>query len=639
MTEFLAFTLTGIVTGSIYAVAAGGLVLTYSASGVFNIAHGAVGMIMAFAYWQLRFDWRWPAPIALIVVIGILAPLMGMGIERFMIRRIPPKAVLTWLMVTVGLMVGLIGFAQLIWKPNTSRYLPGFFGSGGTTIFSVFLTWHQICTLVIAGLIAGGLRIFLYGTRIGLSMRAVVDNRPLVSLNGGRPAYVGALSWALGSSLAAIAGILIAPSLQLNHVLLTLLVISAYAAAAVGRLTSLPLTFAGSLVLGLLQSYAVGYLPSSNSNIVQGLRLSIPTLLLFIALLILPEVRVRAARTTTVGRRRAVPTLRTSVISSGGLVALVAALAVVLSSSDVIRLGTGLSTAIIVLSFVPLTGYAGQISLCHMTFAGVGAFAAVKVGAGHSVWGLVVAAAAAGAVGVLVAIPGIRIRGLYLALSTMAFAVLMDNMFFNDQRVFGFGGAVPLGRLHLPFVSFDSDRSFVVLLAVVFSIAAIGVLALRRGPWGRRLVAMNDSELGCVAMGVSTVKLKLAVFALSAAMAGLGGALFAEFKTVASGTDFAMIASLPILLVIVIQGVDMVTGALLAGLGLTLISLAQAALPGLGSLTFLATGLAGIALGAQPDGVLPGIAEQLRALRTRLRARAASGPKRLGVASTAADSR
>ena len=88
MTEFLAFTITGIVTGSVYAIAASGLVVTYTTSGIFNFAHGAIGMVMAFLYWQLRVQMHWPAPIALIVVLFILSPLLGAVIERVMMRRL-----------------------------------------------------------------------------------------------------------------------------------------------------------------------------------------------------------------------------------------------------------------------------------------------------------------------------------------------------------------------------------------------------------------------------------------------------------------------------------------------------------------------------------------------------------------------
>src|SRR5947209_11397735 len=123
MTEFLAFTITGVVTGAVYAVAASGLVVTYTTSGIFNFAHGAMGMIMAFVYWQLRVAWHWPAPIALIAVLFVLAPLFGALIERVLMRNIRGSDTGTSLMVTLGLLLFLIGVAYTRWKPTEPRAL------------------------------------------------------------------------------------------------------------------------------------------------------------------------------------------------------------------------------------------------------------------------------------------------------------------------------------------------------------------------------------------------------------------------------------------------------------------------------------------------------------------------------------
>src|SRR5438132_2347891 len=423
MTSFFAFTIVGIVTGSIFAVAASGLVVTYTASGVFNIAHGAIGMLMAFVYWQLRVGWHWPAPLALAMVLLVAAPLFGAGVERFLIRKVQGKSVVTSLVVTIGLMVGLIGVVQTVWKPET-RVLQGFFGGNGFSVGSVFVTWHQAITVVVAIAIAVALRLFLFRTRTGVAMRAVVDDPNLAGLNGARPARRSSLSWALGSSLAALAGILIAPALQLAVLPLTLLVVDAYAAAMVGRLRNLPLTFAGALGLGLAESYAVGYLPNSlvrNSAVLQGLRLSIPTLMLFATLLLLPQAKLRAGRAMVQRRSLTIPTLRRSLYAGLVLVVVVWVAAGALSAGNLSRLGAGLAFALIMLSLVPLSGYGGQVSLCQMTFAGLGAFAMVKLGAGGSPLGLMAAAALAAGVCALIALPSLRLQGLYLALSTMAF--------------------------------------------------------------------------------------------------------------------------------------------------------------------------------------------------------------------------
>lgn len=264
MTSLIAFTLLGLVTGAGYAIAACGLVVTYTTSKVFNVAHGAIGMVMAFLYWELAVHRGLPAILALVLVVGVIAPAFGVVIERFVMRRLTDAPVSVVLVVTVGLLVGLIGAAQAIWPP-TARVVEPFFPASGVWLGDVFVSAHDILTIVVAIAVAAGLYVLLGRTRIGMAMRAAVDNRELLALHGGRPYLVSAVSWAIGAALGALAGILLTPVVQLDYFELTLLVISAYAAAMLGRLKSLPLTFVGALLLGVLQSYAVGYLPSSGA--------------------------------------------------------------------------------------------------------------------------------------------------------------------------------------------------------------------------------------------------------------------------------------------------------------------------------------------------------------------------------------
>ena len=297
---------------------------------------------------------------------------------------------------------------------------------------------------------------------------------------------------------------------------LTLLVVNAYAAAMVGRLRNLPLTFAGSLGLGLLSSYAVGYLPTSGfwgSTPMQGLRLSIPVLTLFVVLLVLPSDTIEHGRLAARRAAVAVPTFGRSVFGGVALVLGAVIATAVVPSAQLQDVGVGLAMGLVLLSLVPLTGWGGQVSLCQMTFAGLGAFAMYKLGHGGSVWGLVAALGLAGAVGALIGLFTLRFRGLYLALATMAFAVAMDNMFFPAPSVFTFDGSVPIPRPSLFGLHVNSQHAYVIFLAVVFALLSIGLLALRRGPFGRLLSASKDSQAACVTLGLNLTTTKLAVFA------------------------------------------------------------------------------------------------------------------------------
>jgi branched-chain amino acid transport system permease protein len=611
MSAFLAFTIIGIVTGAIYAIAATGLVVTYSTSGIFNIAHGAIGMLMAFTFWELRVNRHWPTPLAFIAVVFVVAPALGAVIERVLIRRLRGASVAQTLVVTVGLMVMLLGIGQSIWTPTTGRELPPFFGRGGFRLLGVFVTWHDTITIISGAGVALFLWFLLSRTRIGIAMRAVVDDRNLLSLNGARPDRVSMLSWALGASLASLAGILLAPVLQLNHLVLTLLVVNAYAAAMVGRLRSLPMTYVGGLALGLVESYTIGYVHLQGWLL--GLRPSIPTIFLFAALLLLPESRLRAARLAGAVAPR-VPTRKMSFAGGALLIGAAVIFSRFLGGGDLIRVGQGLAFALVMLSLVPLTGYGGQVSLAQMTFAGIGAFAMAKVGGNGNIFGLVAAAALAAGVGALIALPALRLQGLYLALSTMAFAALMDNMFFPNQHVFSNLGSVPVARLKFLGMHFESERAYFVLLAVAFALLSLLVIWVRRGSFGRKLAAMRDSQVACATLGLSLARTKLMVFMLSAGMAGVAGALFAGLRGSAGPTDFLMFQSLPILLLAVIGGITTASGALIGGLSFALLGVVQEKIPAIGGLTFLLVGFGALSVGRNPNGVSFQISQAIRRL-------------------------
>ncbi len=240
------------------------MVVTYTASGIFKLRAWRIAMIAAFTYWDLRIERHWAAPLAFAAVLPSRRPVMGRGHpERVVMRDQGGAAPITNIVVTIGLLVTLLGIGSVVWAPSkfftVTPSLLRFFQADVVTVVGAPIPWHYFIVLGNSAAVAFGLWTLLAGTRIGIAMRAVVDDRNLARLNGENPDVASTVSWVVGCMLAALAGILLAPILRAADVArLTLLVISAYAVAVVGRLRSLPLTALGAVILGLALSTSTG---------------------------------------------------------------------------------------------------------------------------------------------------------------------------------------------------------------------------------------------------------------------------------------------------------------------------------------------------------------------------------------------
>ena len=625
MDTLLAFTVVGVVTGAIYAVAAAGLVVTYTTSGIFNFAHGAIGMYAAFLYWELRVNQAWPAPLALFVVLFVVCPLLGTVIERTLMRRLYSAPMSVSLVVTLALLVILLGFGIQLWSPQEARRLPEFFAGSDIQLAGVRVKYHELITLGLAVAIALFLRFLMFHTRTGVTMRAVVDNRDLAGLNGVLPERVAALSWMLGAVLAGLAGILIAPSVTLNHPLLTLLVVNGYAAAMLGRLKNLPLTFVGALVLGLAQAYLIGY---GGSYSIGSFRLIdaaqvVPTVFLFLIVVFLPQVRLTAGRLVGAVEPR-VPSLRESVVWSGIFIVGIGVLSSAMSEFWLFNVGSALVIGIVMLSLVLLSGFAGHISLMQMTFVGLGAVVAGRFVGTGSIWGVLLAGVVAAVFGVLVALPALKLQPLYLALTTLAVALFADWTFSQRWGFSEDGGSLIIKRLRLPGVEFTSEQAQVVLLAIAFCLFAVLVLAIRRGPYGRRLAAVRDSPVAASMLGLNLVFTKTAVFAVSAGIAGMAGALFGGLRVTVSPGDFMFIQSLFVFLVASFGGLTTVVGALFGGVFLAIMPEIQKRV-GIDAIQYFLIGVGAISLAQNPHGFGGSISQAGEAIRGAVAARSSRG--------------
>ncbi len=635
--DSILFTLVvGVTLGSIYAVAAAGLVVTYTTSGVFNFAQGAMGMFCAYVYWSLKVDFGLPTLLALVITVLGFAPVFGAVVERLLMRRLASAPLVAQLVVTIGLMLALMGLAVTIWDPNSVHTIPTFFGISGFHVGQTLVPWYRFIAIVTGIGLAVAIRILLYRTRLGIAMRAVVDQRDLAALNGARPARTSAFAWALGTSMAAIAGIFLAQELATLSVdTLTLFIIDAFAAAIIGRLQSLPLTYAGGLLIGLALAFQQNFLTWTDRWTTAPA--AIPTMILFLALLFVPQARLEGRRIANAVVAR-VPGIGRASMGMGILLLFVVVNAAIWGRIGERNLTMAISFAVIMLALVPLIGWSGQVSLGQVAFCGLGGFAMYKIAAsgdgwwiipGHvgAWWGLLIGAALAVPFGALMALPALRLRGLYLALATMAFARMVGFLVFDQAEVFGNGARqIPAIRLFgfgldEPFtilgISFSQDAGMLIFSTVMLGLVGVGLVWVRRSAYGRRLIAMRDSPAASATLGMNILVTKLSVFVLSAAIAGFAGALGAAFLGSAAAQDYQVLsmAGLPLVLLAVVGGVSVVSGAVFGGFALQSFNWLVVLFPGSTLLLYwqrIGPGLAGIGIGRNPDGAVVDIAASVR---------------------------
>jgi branched-chain amino acid transport system permease protein len=269
MGAFAAYTIIGLGLGAIFSLAALGIVLIYRTTGVLNFAHGAMGMFSTFVAWQFFYGWPhpgWPLSLQTAVAITaaiIFAALLGLLLELAVFRWVRTRPPVVKAVITIGVLLALQSAASLIWK-NNQYHLPIYIApqSWTWTVADVPVGANSIVIVAVSLGLAFGLAAFLRYTSLGRAMRAVSDSPVSASLWGVPVGKIGAVSWMLGSVIAAVAGILITPFINFDTTSLTLLIIDALAAALIGGMVSLPLTVLGGFALGLLETYPTIWIQS-----------------------------------------------------------------------------------------------------------------------------------------------------------------------------------------------------------------------------------------------------------------------------------------------------------------------------------------------------------------------------------------
>jgi branched-subunit amino acid ABC-type transport system permease component len=567
MSNLIPFIVIGITAGSIYGLAATGLVLTYRTSGVFNLAHGAVAACGAYAFYELREVRGLPWPLAACICLVVVAPLLGLALERMaaVLAEVRPGL---QIVATIGLLLLVQGLASGIYGPQ-ARFFPAFLPSRTVAVLGARVGLDQILVVAVSAAASLGLAAILAKSRLGTAMRAVVDDPALLDLSGWNPRAVRRYAWLVGTTFAVGSGMLIAPTIGLDAVLLTFLVVQAFGAAAIGRFASLPRTYVGGLALGVAASLVTKEL--GGVKVFQGLAPSLPFLVLFATLLIgRPSSSPHGQALAGHAEGRSLPRRGRAAVAALAVVIALAVPAAVGPRLPVFTAAAGL--VVVIVSMAVLVNMSGQVSLCHAAFAALGAtaFSHLAVGVGLP-WGVAFVGAGLLTVplGALVAIPAIRLSGLYLALATLGLGILLERMVYGTRFMFGAPGTRPAPRPGMFGLSTDT-RFF--HLALVLAVLACGLaVLLQRSRLGRLLRAMADSPLALTTFGLSVNVTRVLVFCASAFMAGAGGALLAAGGGSASAVSFDATRSLLWLAALAIGGRGLLRPAVLAAVGLAVL--------------------------------------------------------------------
>jgi branched-chain amino acid transport system permease protein len=623
MSAFYPFIVIGLFTGSVYGLAAMGVVLTYKTVGVFNLAYGAVAMFCAYTYWELHDNWGITAWLAMPILFFVVAPLLGLILEGIY-RPLAGLSAEVTIVVSLGIL-GALGAVVPIMYGSQDRQLQAIFPVRTFVLIGTHLHvgYDQIGTLVISLSMAALLWALLRHTKFGTSTRAVVDNPDLADMIGVHGDNVRRAAWILSSVFAALVGILISPSQGLDVNELVLVVIYCFAPAVLGRMVSLPLAYIGGLVLGIVGSILSKY---SNSGTISDIEAAIPYLALFVLLVVLGP---RLKEAGTAPRRLAVATVsapkkkrRTPALASFdeagrrritvdrslgiGLIGFVLAVLVPLavSGAQLLIIIGGVIYALIALTLIVLTGWAGQISLAQFSFVGIGAFTAGHLAGSHGqhfIFAVLVGMLLAAIGAIIVGLASLRLAGLYLALATLAFALVMDTIVFNRIDVSGGETGITVQRPDIFGISFSGKIALYELVVVVFGLIAVGAFALRAGPMGRRLHILRDSPMAASTLGVNLTVTKLVVFTGCAMVAALGGALYGAWAQAITPLDFMWSASLELLLLVVLGGRRVISGAVIAGSAV--IIQAQPGIPvEVNKILTLSIALGVIGLAQEPEG-------------------------------------
>lgn len=592
MDQTLLFIVIGLGPGALIAGVALGVVLTYRGAGVINFATGSVAMIGAYTYYGLhtggylffsgiKLGGPWPVGAAVAGAL-VVSALLGVALELGVLRPLRSHSPLTKLLATLGVYLFLQALVGLAFGTNP-RQQPAVLPADRVQMFGIQLRSDGLIIAGVVVLVAVALAVIYRFTRFGLATRAAAENETSAALMGINAGSLSMVNVVVASLIAGGLGVLVSPMTGLDPVTLPNVIVPALAAALLARFTSFGIAVTAGLAMGVLQSLitlgqAQAWFPKVDGQTIPG----IPDVVYFVVIILALYWRGSSLpkRENLVEKRLPSVPVPISLMRPAVFVGVLAVAFFLLTPYDFRQAGINTFIGVVLaLSFVLIIGYVGQSSLIQVALAGAAGFAVSKVavylGIGFPL-GPIIGVLAAVVVGTLVAFSALRVRGVNLAIVTLAAAVAIENFVFRNPVWGGgiLGSPVPTPELlglnignTAPFFGITGNPSplFGILIAAVTIGAALLVSSIRRVNLGHRFLAVRSNERAAAAVGINVRDTKLLAFALSSALAGIAGVMYAyNFGSVSAGR-FSLATALMMIAFAYIAGITTVRGASIAG--------------------------------------------------------------------------
>ena len=564
--------------------------------------------------------------LAFVIAVVVVSPLLGLAFDRLLFSRIPNSNNMAKLVTSISLLVGIPALMQ-VFIPQNYYAPPSIVFDPNTVYFTLAgapFNGLDMSAVVFTALVLFAMGIMMRFTPLGLQMRGAVESRRLVQLDGVNAGGVVAVAWVISSFLAGLAGVLLAPNFgQVQAQPFLTLMVAAIAAAACAAFRSMTIAALAAVAIGIATFTLQGYLPTQ-SFLFTSILPSLPFLVLVGALLFHPGMRNLEKGTDPLASVDPPLPPLAAAVRTPAMGRVIRVLWYVLLGAFILSMLTwmprdwesvlnqGLAFSTLFLSITLITGMGGQLSLAQAGLAGVGAFTAAQL-ANHlglsMMAGMLVGAAFAATVAIVLAALSLRLRGLGLALMTLGAALVFDNVIQSSQTLGGgSGGLGPLNNVDWgsPFGLLNPDghalflATFAVLVVVV-----LAILMIRRGTVGRFLGAMRGSDTAAAGIGINLTWQRILIFALSGAVAGIGGTLLVVQQGVANPQQFNYVFSLAFVVIVVTTGVTTVEGAIQGAFGYVIIQKLLGYAPSqFANLTFVLFAFGALTYAQHPEGIL-----------------------------------